>query len=134
LENNKVQWAGPRTPTFRALGRGLSKRCPKCGESSIFKGYFEVRVACPTCDFPFQRAIDDHVAIIYFSTAIQTAIFAAFVLVFKPENPWLARGILAVVAVSVMLLNLPNRKGFAIALDYVTGRGIDPNDPSHQDG
>ena len=49
--------------------------------------------------------------------------FAAFALLLQPANPWLWRGALAAVALTVMLLNLPNRKGLAIAIDYLTRRG-----------
>ena len=125
MESDRTEWNGPAPPTLRALARGLSKKCPRCGIEPIFERFFHTRIACPTCRLPFEQAIEEHFAIIYFSTAIQTAMFAAFVLVFKPDHPWTARAILAVVALSVMLLNLPNRKGFAIALDYLTGRGVD---------
>ena len=43
--------------------------------------------------------------------------------ILQPRNPWLARGALALVAVVVMLANLPNRKGLAIAMDYLVSRG-----------
>ena len=119
----------PSSPgIFRALGRGLAKRCPRCGRERLFDGYFRLHPSCGHCRLQFRRAIEDHIGLIYITTAIQTAAFAAFALVFRPLNPWLWRGILAIVALTVMLLNLPNRKGLAIAIDYLTRRSTDePN-------
>jgi uncharacterized protein (DUF983 family) len=106
----------------RALGRGLAKRCPRCGQSRLIDGFFRLRKACANCGLQFERAVEDHIGLIYITTAIQTAMFAAFALVFQPANPWLWRGVLAAVALTVMLLNLPNRKGLAVAIDYLTRR------------
>ena len=111
----------PRVGVARALGRGLAKRCPRCGLGRLVVGYYRLRPRCPTCRFPFQRAVEDHLGVIYITTAIQTAFFAAIVLTFEPARPWIARGILALIALGVMLLNLPNRKGLAVAIDYLTG-------------
>ena len=86
-------------------------------------GFFKLRATCVECGLQFQRAVEDHIGLIYITTAIQTAMFAAFALVFRPDNPWLWRAVLAAVALTVMLLNLPNRKGLAIAIDYLTRRG-----------
>ena len=63
---------------------------------------------------------------IYITTAIQTAAFAALVLLVDPSNPWVARSLLAAAALGVMLLNLPNRKGLAVAIDYLTGNDDEP--------
>lgn len=106
----------------RALGRGLAKRCPRCGQSRLMDGFLRLRKACANCGLQFERAVEDHIGLIYITTAIQTAMFAAFALVFQPANPWLWRGVLAAVALTVMLLNLPNRKGLAVAIDYLTRR------------
>jgi uncharacterized protein (DUF983 family) len=115
----------PAPGIFQSLGRGLAKRCPRCGRGRLFEGFFKLLPACGACRLQFCRAIEDHIGLIYITTAIQTAAFAGFALVFRPLNPWLWRGILAVVALTVMLLNLPNRKGLAIAIDYLTRRGVD---------
>lgn len=110
-----------RIGVFRALGRGLAKRCPRCGRGRMFSGYYGLRPTCPECGFPFQRAVEDHLGVIYITTAIQTAAFAAIVLVYEPARPWLGRAVLAAAALGLMLLNLPNRKGLAVAIDYLTG-------------
>ena len=37
------------------LARGLTKRCPRCGERRIFRGWFHLKERCPRCDLRFQR-------------------------------------------------------------------------------
>ncbi len=73
----------------RALGRGLAKRCPRCGQSRLMDGFLRLRKACAGCGLQFERAVEDHIGLIYITTAIQTAMFAAFALVLQPANPWL---------------------------------------------
>lgn len=39
----------------RILFRGLTRRCPRCGEWGIFDGYFRMKQRCPRCDLDLQR-------------------------------------------------------------------------------
>ncbi len=46
----------PAAPGFgEALRRAMRKRCPRCGGSSIFASYFQLRERCPTCSSRFER-------------------------------------------------------------------------------
>ncbi len=78
--------------------------------------------SCEHCGLRFSDSTSDHIALIYLSTAVQTAGFAFLILMVRPASPWLARGALALIALAIMLANLPNRKGFAIAVDYLVER------------
>lgn len=42
-----------------ALRRGLSMKCPACGEAPAFIGYLKVRPVCPHCGAPLGRAPSD---------------------------------------------------------------------------
>jgi len=106
----------------RAIWRGLSKRCPRCGEGRLIDGFYRVRKRCDRCDLEFEKEVGDHLGIIYISTAVQTATFAAVVLLLQPQSPWIARIFLGAAALGLMLLNLPNRKGLAVAIDYLSER------------
>lgn len=103
----------------RALARGLARRCPHCGQGRLFDGFFRLRQECGTCAYKIPDSTSDHAGIMYLTTAIQTAIFAFLVLLTHPPQPWLARGLLAIVAIGIMFADMPNRKGLAIALDYL---------------
>ena len=43
------------------IARGLTNRCPNCGERTLFqKGtLFKVNPACPACGFPIERGSDE---------------------------------------------------------------------------
>ena len=120
---------GPQLATepspSQAIWRGLSKRCPRCGEGRLIDGFYRVRKRCDQCDLEFEKEVGDHLGIIYISTAVQTATFAAVVLIFQPRSPWIARIFLGAAALGLMLLNLPNRKGLAVAIDYLSERNKD---------
>lgn len=47
-------------PWLRALLRGGAKRCPRCGQGRLFKGYTRTAEACSVCglDFSGHRADD----------------------------------------------------------------------------
>ena len=39
----------PLPPLLTALGRGLTNRCPVCGQDHVFDGYLRVVKACRHC-------------------------------------------------------------------------------------
>ena len=39
----------PRPIWWRALGRGLRRRCPHCGQGAAFSGYLKLAGACAAC-------------------------------------------------------------------------------------
>ena len=36
----------------QALGRGLRRKCPHCGEASAFRSYLKIVDVCPSCQTP----------------------------------------------------------------------------------
>lgn len=40
------------------LGRGLAKRCPRCGSKGVFESWFHMRERCPGCGHRFERDPD----------------------------------------------------------------------------
>lgn len=45
--------------TLRALGRGLTLRCPRCGGGHILRGWFGLKERCPTCALRLERGEDE---------------------------------------------------------------------------
>lgn len=39
----------------RLLGRGLTKRCPRCGAGHLYRGWFRMVERCPGCGLKFER-------------------------------------------------------------------------------
>ena len=43
----------------RVLVRGITRRCPVCGQGRLFRGWFRMVERCPRCDLRFER-IEGH--------------------------------------------------------------------------
>lgn len=50
-------WAGapPLPGIWRALGRGMIRLCPRCGQGRLFVSWFRIRERCPRCALPLER-------------------------------------------------------------------------------
>ncbi|HEX2700450.1 MAG TPA: DUF983 domain-containing protein [Acidimicrobiales bacterium] len=44
--------------TWRMLGRGIVRRCPRCGAGRLFPSWFRMVEDCPGCDLRFEREND----------------------------------------------------------------------------
>jgi uncharacterized protein (DUF983 family) len=58
----------------------------------------------------------------YVSTAFITGTIVAMMLMIRPPSLWVGRVFIFAVAVSALLVSLPNRKGIAVALEYLVRR------------
>jgi uncharacterized protein (DUF983 family) len=45
----------PLPSIWQALGRGLTRRCPRCGQGRLFVSWFRIRERCPRCALPLER-------------------------------------------------------------------------------
>jgi uncharacterized protein (DUF983 family) len=59
----------------RSLGRALRLRCPRCGGTALFRGWFSMAEACALCGLRYERAQGYFVGAIYVNYAA-TAILA----------------------------------------------------------
>jgi uncharacterized protein (DUF983 family) len=39
----------------QGLGRGIRRRCGRCGEPHVFDGWFQMKERCPRCGYRFAR-------------------------------------------------------------------------------
>src|SRR5207248_10612602 len=53
----------------RALGRAIRLRCPRCGATPLFRGWFRMAEACALCGLRFERAQGYFVGAIYVNYA-----------------------------------------------------------------
>lgn len=44
-----------RVGPLRTVGRGLRRRCGRCGHRPVFEGYFRLAERCPGCGYRFNR-------------------------------------------------------------------------------
>jgi len=113
------------SPTFwTALRRGLSRRCPRCGEGRLFRGWISANERCTNCDLVYQPNRGDTWMFIVITDRIPLG-FAIAALYFgiTPHGP--IGGTFLLLALAVPLIaTMPHRQGLAMALDYVVSRAM----------
>ena len=57
-----------------AVGRAIRLRCPRCGATPLFRGWFRMAEACALCGLYFERAQGYFVGAIYINYAVTTLI------------------------------------------------------------
>jgi uncharacterized protein (DUF983 family) len=119
-----------RDIVWRALRRGLSKRCPHCGEGPLFEGWSHHLERCPVCGLVYERNPGDTWAFTIIGDRLPVAAIIVMIYFGWGRMP-LVPGLLLVGVCGVLLVwTAPNRWGAGIALHYLS-RVIwpDPHDP-----
>ena len=81
----------PLGRTARVLGRAVRLRCPRCGETPLFRGWFSMRPECLVCGLVFERAQGADL-----SLTVQFSVWVPFVVLFPlwffrySRSAWLA--------------------------------------------
>jgi uncharacterized protein (DUF983 family) len=78
----------PRPPVSRVARRAIALRCPRCGETPLFQGWFRMRPACGLCGLQFERAQGYFVGAIYVNYAATTVIALAGFFLLWPRTDW----------------------------------------------
>lgn len=103
------------------LLRGLSKRCPHCGDGPLFKRGANLHSHCSGCNLKFQLNPGDPWAFLLFidrAAVVFPIVVAIYFGLFKLGLPVFLAFTAALVGVFVV--TTPNRYGFCVALDYLT--------------
>jgi uncharacterized protein (DUF983 family) len=113
-----------------ALRRGISKRCPHCGEGRLFRGWAHHLEACSVCGLVYERNSGDTWAFTVIGDRLPVAAIIVL-LFFGFGRVHHAIGYAAIVALGALLVwTAPNRWGVGIALHYLSRRfWPDPEDP-----
>ena len=61
---------------LRTLIRSLRLRCPRCGQSKLFRNPWSMRDACPACELRYEREAGFFLGTIYFNYGL-TALIAS---------------------------------------------------------
>jgi uncharacterized protein (DUF983 family) len=117
--------AGPSVT--RAIARGLTKACPRCGQRSLFSRWFTLATLCPRCGLEFQREEGGFLGAIALNYAAAVAAWAAMLAVWLvvdlPDVHVVALTIASAVLVVAMLLVLyPVSKTTWAAVEYLVYR------------
>jgi uncharacterized protein (DUF983 family) len=109
----------PQVSLTTAIGRGLRKRCPRCGVGGLYESFYTLKERCDHCALPLRVHEDDCYAFMYVSTGFITGVFLIAFFFFTPANIVLGQVIVALLAVAIMWLTMPQRKGVALALNFL---------------
>jgi uncharacterized protein (DUF983 family) len=105
---------------WTALGRGLRRRCPHCGQGQLFSGWAHHVERCSACGLVFERNPGDTWAFTILLGRLPVGVMVALVYfgIFR------ARPMLGVVAFAALaglfIWSSPNRWGVGIALHYLS--------------
>jgi len=110
-------------PLFPSIGRGLSGRCPHCGEGRLFGKYLKVEPVCGTCEHPLARyPADDgpaYLTILLVGHLVVGPMF--FFPIVWETNPLYSLPIILTALTTLILVALPRVKGGWIGLMYALG-------------
>jgi len=127
--------AGGITPASRAalLGRGLTRRCARCGSGNLFRGWLRMVPDCPRCGLHFERESGywaGALAINFVCTGgLLILVLVALLIATIPEVP--VAPILAVlvpIAVLGPLVGYPFSKTLWVAVDQAFLQRMDPTE------
>ena len=110
---------------WRLVGRAVLLRCPNCGGTGLFGGFFEIKQRCPTCGMLLERGESDYFLGAYTMNLIAVEIllavgFLVVMLVTWPNPPWDALQYGGVVlSVLGAVLCYPFAKTTWLALDLI---------------
>jgi uncharacterized protein (DUF983 family) len=117
----------------RLLFRGLTRRCPRCGEWKIFSGYFALKDACPRCRLDLVReegyyvgAMTVNIVVAELLTFALIAVVAIWTWPALPVNTL----IIAAVGVNILfpVLFYPVTKTLWLAIDLGWFNQLDPDE------
>ena len=102
------------------ITRGLTGRCPGCGEGRLFDGFLTLRTSCERCglDYSFADAADGPAVFVIFLAGF-IVVFAALVVEVVYQPPYWVHALLWLPLIALTTL-VPLRpiKGLMIALQY----------------
>lgn len=105
------------------LWKGWRRKCPRCGNGELLKGYLKVRDTCPVCrqELHHHRADDGpaYLTILIVGHLMAPSLHITFV-TWRPE-PLILFTIFAVGCVGLSLYLLPRLKGMIVAFQYARG-------------
>ncbi|MGH9141175.1 MAG: hypothetical protein ACRD2I_08540 [Vicinamibacterales bacterium] len=119
-----------RALVVTALRRGLSKRCPHCGQGPLFEGWSRHLDRCRVCGLIYERNPGDTWAFTVIGDRLPIALIVALIY-FGFARTHQVVGVLTFLALGAGLVwTAPNRWGVGMALHYLSRvYWPDPEDP-----
>ncbi len=133
-EGLEVSGPGPIRPPRRAepggvriLLRGMTKRCPRCGERDIFRRWLKIRDRCPRCRLRLEREEGGFLGAMTINYAVTTmlwiALLTGWLVVDLPDVRTVPLLVASLVLVGIFpLVFFPFSKTIWAALDFLIYR------------
>jgi uncharacterized protein (DUF983 family) len=113
-----------------ALRRGVSKRCPHCGQGALFSGFAHHLDRCRVCGLVYERNPGDTWAFTTLGDRLPVAAIIILVYFGVVRTHPVAGGVLFLLVGAALIVTAPNRWGVGIALHYLSRvYWPDPDDP-----
>jgi len=118
------------TDAFRALARGMLRRCPRCGNRKLFISWFRMKEACNRCGLILEREEGGYLGAIAINYGVTGIVFIAVLVAVVwrtvPEVP-VAPLLAASIAISVLVpvVFFPFSKTIWLAIDQILRGGRD---------
>lgn len=107
--------------TWTAMGRGLLRRCPKCGRSRLFRSYLKPVERCSACgeEYGHIRADDGPpwLSLLVVGHLVVPMAYAAERAVVWPL--WISISLWSAVALALTVMALPIARGLFVAIVWV---------------
>jgi uncharacterized protein (DUF983 family) len=112
---------------IRALLRGATRRCPRCGGGNLFESWFKIRTRCPRCGLRLEREEGGFLGAMtvnYVATAVVFLIVMIVWLVLDVPDVQVMRLTVAAIGLTLVfpLLFWPFSKTIWAAVDYLVYR------------
>ncbi|QEX21348.1 hypothetical protein FRZ61_12730 [Hypericibacter adhaerens] len=106
----------PPVPLWTALKRGFTRRCPRCGQGSLFKGYLTMADQCSHCGLAFEPYRSDDVPAYFTILIVGHIVVPGLLALEKTVHPeyWVQMAIWMPVTLFGTLALLPFIKGAVI--------------------
>lgn len=119
--------ASERPSGTLVIARGLTKRCPRCGQGKLFSRWFTLAKVCPRCGLEFEREEGGFLGaiVLNYTAAVVTwaAVLVAWLVVDLPDIHLVALTVAsACVVVTVLLAFYPFSKTTWAAVEYLVYR------------
>ena len=105
------------------LWRGFTRRCARCGQGRLFRGWFRMAADCPRCGLHFEKEPGYWVGAVAINTIVIGMLFAVVLVAFSaatiPDIPWVT---LLMIELPIMSLGpaafYPFSKTLWVAVDH----------------
>ena len=112
--------AAPPRSVRRSALRGLSGRCPACGEGRLYGSFLAVRGHCPACgEALHHHRADDIAPLIAMFLSAHVVVPLAFLAALAASLPgWVNVAVFVTLGLALTLLALPSVKGAIVGVEW----------------